>query len=94
MKTKTTLSRDQREEMADRLEEIIYEMKEMIDEAEDIIGQAAPRLRDSATSQCLAHLKIALSRDHGYMDRYSDNLASYVDAVRGDDEETEEGEES
>ena len=91
MRTKTEMTNEQRAEAASRLEEIVGEMMELLGEAGAIIQDAAPDEYRRAKAYCLAHLECALHADHGYLNR-SDNLASYVEAVRGecDDEEDDD----
>lgn len=77
------------EERADRLEEIKESIKELLDEAGRLVRGTV--VEDRAKAYWLAHLRISLDRDHGYLDR-SPTMQSDIDVLRRGAEENEEAE--
>lgn len=71
-------------EAASELEEIGEEILGLIDRADKLLRHADPAEHDRASHYWLAHLRMAISDDHGYMGRSFNTLKDSVNTLAGD----------
>lgn len=78
-------------------EELIVQLTECLDEAEQILQRAGGITRDRAESYWLAHMRIAIGGEHGYLAGSMCSMNDTLEELRGlvdedEDEDEDEGE--
>ena len=84
----TTQSPEKRQELIDELREIQVQMLECLEQAKTLIKQSGQEMTlQRAESYWLAHTRIALTNDHGYL---GGSMCSMEDTIAEIEEATEE----
>jgi hypothetical protein len=84
----TTQTPEKRQELADELREIQAQMLECLDQAKRLIAQSGQDMTlQRAEAYWLAHARIALTNDHGYLGGSMCSMEDTIEEIEGASED-------